>query len=45
MQVRYHDARVAEVIATQRVGQLNTSYPYPNAKMHQKMRSIWSIVS
>lgn len=37
MQVRlYHDARVAEVIATQRVGQLNASYPYPNAKMHQK---------
>lgn len=37
MQVRlYHDARVAEVIKSQRVSTFNASYPYPNQRMHQK---------
>ena len=37
VQVRlYHDARMAEVISSQRVGAIKASYAYPNNKMHQK---------
>lgn len=32
----YHDARVAEVIQSQRIGNLSASYDYPNHQMHQK---------
>ena len=37
MQVRlYHDARLAEVLATQNISGLEASYTYPNAAMRQK---------
>lgn len=37
MQVRlYHDARMAEVVASQHVSGLQPSYSYPNKSMYQK---------
>ncbi|MBT0585355.1 DUF1249 domain-containing protein [Alteromonas oceanisediminis] len=37
MEVRlYHDANVAEVLTSQRVGALDPSYEYPNRGMHQR---------
>lgn len=36
MQVRlYHDARVAEVCASQQIARIKARYDYPNRKMHQ----------
>jgi uncharacterized protein YqiB (DUF1249 family) len=36
LQVRvYHDARMAEVVAADRERYIRTTYPYPNAAMHQ----------
>ena len=36
MDVRlYHDAQMAEVLSSQRVGAIKASYQYPNIKMHQ----------
>lgn len=32
----YHDARVAEVLESQRTSQLKPVYEYPNLKMHQR---------
>ncbi len=32
----YHDARVAEVCATQQTARLKPRYDYPNKRMHQK---------
>ncbi len=32
----YHDARVAEVLATQDIRQVKPRYDYPNAQMHQQ---------
>ncbi|WP_018692401.1 DUF1249 domain-containing protein [Algicola sagamiensis] len=31
----YHDARMAEVLKSQRIGQIKPSYTYPNPNMHQ----------
>lgn len=31
----YHDAKMAEVIQVQNVGQIKAKYEYPNAQMHQ----------
>lgn len=31
----YHDARMAEVVASDRVRHLRSRYPYPNGNMHQ----------
>lgn len=37
MEVRlYHDAKVAEVLSSQRTSKLEPSYEYPNLKMHQR---------
>ncbi|WP_084407348.1 DUF1249 domain-containing protein [Aestuariibacter salexigens] len=37
MQVRlYHDAKMAEVISSQRISAFKASYAYPNRNMHQK---------
>ena len=36
MEVRlYHDAQMAEVLTSQRIGAIKPSYQYPNLKMHQ----------
>jgi uncharacterized protein YqiB (DUF1249 family) len=32
----YHDAKVAEVLESQRTSQLQPVYEYPNLKMHQR---------
>jgi uncharacterized protein YqiB (DUF1249 family) len=35
MEIRlYHDAKVAEVLSSQRVSKLQASYSYPNVNMH-----------
>lgn len=37
LQVRlYHDARMAEVCVSQQISRLQSSYDYPNAKMHHR---------
>ncbi|ANI30127.1 dehydrogenase [Yersinia entomophaga] len=37
MSVRlYHDARVAEVCASQQISRFKASYDYPNKKLHQR---------
>lgn len=37
MEVRlYHDARVAEVTKSQKIGRLKPRYDYPNQNMHQR---------
>ncbi|GBL05171.1 cytoplasmic protein [Glaciecola sp. KUL10] len=37
MEIRlYHDAKMAEVLASQRMAKLKPSYDYPNLKMHQR---------
>ena len=32
----YHDARVAEVCASQQISRIQARYDYPNTKMHQR---------
>ena len=37
MEIRlYHDAKMAEVLSSQRMAKLKPSYEYPNIKMHQR---------